>query len=312
MLRWGATLKSEIRDRLEEEICCAESDDACSYFLLIADLVAAIRRAGGLIGPGRGAATGSVLCYALGITDIDPIRYDLLPTHFLDGNNHFPDVDLDVDSEGRLIARKCLIERHGNDCVAHLMRNGKLHPTALVVASRPISEIAPVDRIRTRGVAGEVAEVLSTSITLARVEKLGLLKLDFVPSPWLTLMRRVLVDLKVGIRPEEYDGFIRRIPHDDAKALAIILAGDTEGVPFFYDQGVISHVSGLSWRTFDDMLACYRELRNTAFKTEHDFTRGHHISFALVAYRIAWLKAHYRVAFDKQYDKMIAEGWKFS
>ncbi len=89
-------------DRLEEELKVIKDKKFASYFLVVADMINWAKDQGILVGPGRGSAAGSLVCYALGITDVDPIKYDLLFFRFINPErNDFPDIDTDFEDRRR-------------------------------------------------------------------------------------------------------------------------------------------------------------------------------------------------------------------
>lgn len=109
--RWGSSDK-EIVARLEEELVVIGTVGCAAYFTFAAKLVAAIRRDGGLIGPGRGACGGSAVCYALGITGVDPLKHELLFERFLHrGLKHARLILIDVDEAGEKAGRGYLEDR---------------------------------------------------------------------------------------------------------------------------------------------------------------------------------------------------------
>ncbi|NBW57629.1 DNA polymerase III subunit alpha [bacterium] len=90
------------RARLEEELAVIKSKNFASYFLVVADMINWAKNEGIMVGPGRGSAAGSLVCYALGITDVDPIKYDLLFFRFINPErNDFPDIDTDFEDRRR-------------------------------------------------------------------------------------------------------------------------------------------------------------------------------------------------------------------
>ena len=109
--RWR-TPSREIAARLEEELKVIEGVGCVNYFLMVAKLVAAIRAAGGLVGPGRGACGGSAVCYALGVTGVDPIKHGLLFERFLHrGLKQARSILIDVDEVGEKVVRGYLKDR---------------------------------------------------------------------------------------------------------------------------------------------------------------------------------------------------------
>ena len=110
-LRWG-TPSEEVIGRIREELAVIEAVGCVNYFLMVAKLVAAIRSAGGLIGPGRGTCGGSAVCYVLGVAGVDPIKHGLLFERFLHrGLKHARSILIDVDEVGEKVGRGYLEDR---------------------------------------------------------------------------------------------------------------------------------------------------------------------------------------------------------
>ena len=92
------------------------------YFLIVEDFTTAARNMGVSVGPGRGSAAGSVVAYCLGITNIDPIKYDLLFERFLNPERiSMPDIDIDFDDEGRQKVIDYVIDKYGQNQVAQII-----------------------------------------------------------------------------------------------------------------------------------------------------------------------------------------------
>ena len=124
---YGEKLPSEVEDRLQMEFDIIEEKNFARYFLFIQDLIASIRKEfGTIVGPGRGSVAGSLVCYCLGITTIDPLKYDLLFERFVNMNRDFlPVIDIDFNERGRSIAEKYLFEKYGKECCAHIITFSK-------------------------------------------------------------------------------------------------------------------------------------------------------------------------------------------
>jgi DNA polymerase-3 subunit alpha len=117
---YGEPLPEDVADRLEFELQIIRQRGASGYFIFLQDVVnTAQSELGVLTGPGRGSAAGSLVCYCLGITKVDPLKHDLLFERFLspEGKN-FPDVDLDFDDEGRKRVLEWLQQKYGKECCA--------------------------------------------------------------------------------------------------------------------------------------------------------------------------------------------------
>ena len=120
---YGDILPEDVTDRLIFELQIIKQRGASGYFLFLQDVInTAQSELGVWISPGRGSAAGSLVCYCLGITKIDPLKHDLLFERFLsiDGTM-FPDIDIDFDDEGRDRVIEWLQDKYGKDCCAHIV-----------------------------------------------------------------------------------------------------------------------------------------------------------------------------------------------
>lgn len=127
---YGKQLSSEVEERLQFELNVIKTKDSARYLLIIQDLINAMRNDYGVIvGPGRGSVAGSLVCYCLGISKIDPLKYDLLYERFSNFNyNILPDIDIDFDKEGRYLAEKYLEDKYGKENCAHIVTFDKMDP----------------------------------------------------------------------------------------------------------------------------------------------------------------------------------------
>ena len=120
---YGESLPEDVSDRLKFELEVIKKRGASGYFLFLQDVVnTAQLELGVWVGPGRGSAAGSLVCYCLGITKIDPLKHDLLFERFLSiEGTIFPDIDIDFDDEGRDCVLEWLQQKYGKDCCAHIV-----------------------------------------------------------------------------------------------------------------------------------------------------------------------------------------------
>lgn len=122
-------LTAGIRERLDFELEVVSKMGFPGYFLIVADFTTAARRMGVFVGPGRGSAAGSAVAFAIGITNIDPLKYDLLFERFLNPERvSMPDIDIDFDDEGRDKVIQYVIEKYGRDQVAQIVTYGTMGP----------------------------------------------------------------------------------------------------------------------------------------------------------------------------------------
>jgi DNA polymerase III subunit alpha len=131
--RWGDALPDKIRERLDYELGVISQMGFSSYFLITWDLIDHARRSGIRVGPGRGSAAGCAVAYCLWITDLDPIKYDLLFERFLNPSRvSMPDIDMDFDSRYRDEMIRYAAERYGRDHVAQIVTFSTIKARAAV------------------------------------------------------------------------------------------------------------------------------------------------------------------------------------
>jgi DNA polymerase-3 subunit alpha len=129
--RYGDPIPAEARERLEFELGVIEEMGFPSYFLIVWDFVRFAKDNGVAVGPGRGSAAGSIVAYALTITDIDPLANDLLFERFLNpGRKSMPDIDIDFSVRGRERVIRYVAEKYGRESVAQIITFGKMAPRA--------------------------------------------------------------------------------------------------------------------------------------------------------------------------------------
>ena len=140
--RYGETLDEVQAERIEFELKTICKMGFPDYFLIVQDFIAAARSEGISVGPGRGSAAGSAVAYCLKITNIDPIRYDLLFERFLNPDRiNMPDVDIDFDDDGRYRVFQYIEEKYGKDHISHVITYGTM------AAKSAIKDVARVSRM---------------------------------------------------------------------------------------------------------------------------------------------------------------------
>ncbi|MCO7721569.1 DNA polymerase III subunit alpha [Myroides odoratimimus] len=175
----------EIRERLDFELATIERTGYPGYFLIVQDFIAAAREMGVSVGPGRGSAAGSAVAYCLGITNLDPIEYDLLFERFLNPDRvSMPDIDIDFDDEGRGRVMDYVINKYGSNQVAQIITYGKM---------------------ATKSAIRDTARVLD--LPLFEADRIAKLIPGMMPSKW-NLNRFLTEDenaIKGVLRSEEFD-----------------------------------------------------------------------------------------------------------
>lgn len=126
-IRYGDPIPEEVLERIEFELETMKTMGFPGYFLIVQDFILAAREMKVSVGPGRGSAAGSAVAYCLGITDIDPLKYDLLFERFLNPDRiSMPDIDIDFDDDGRADVLKYVTDKYGKERVAHIVTYGTM------------------------------------------------------------------------------------------------------------------------------------------------------------------------------------------
>ena len=180
-------ITEEVRERIDFELGVISGMGFPGYFLIVQDFIAAARDMGVFVGPGRGSAAGSAVAYCLGITDIDPIRYDLLFERFLNPDRiSMPDIDVDFDDDGRADVLHWVTEKYGYERVAHIVTYGTM------AAKSAIKDVARVQRLPlsesdrlTKLIPDKIPDVKNISIKAAIEHVPELKQASLSPDPLL-------------------------------------------------------------------------------------------------------------------------------
>ena len=141
--RYGSPLSKEVEDRIRFELHIMKTMGFPGYFLIVQDFINSARdELGVMVGPGRGSAAGSVVAYCLGITKIDPLKYDLLFERFLNPDRiSLPDIDTDFDDDGRGKVLKWVEDKYGHENCAHIITY------ATMATKNSIKDVARVEKL---------------------------------------------------------------------------------------------------------------------------------------------------------------------
>ncbi|WP_038032449.1 DNA polymerase III subunit alpha [Thermonema rossianum] len=162
--RYG-TITPEIEERINYELNIIQNMGFSGYFLIVQDFIAAARQLGVSVGPGRGSAAGSVVAYCTGITNIDPIRYNLLFERFLNPERvSMPDIDVDFDDEGRQRVIDYVVEKYGWNQVAHIITYGTM---AAKMAVRDVGRVLELPLQETDALAKLIPDKPGTKLQKA-------------------------------------------------------------------------------------------------------------------------------------------------
>lgn len=311
-------IDGNIQKRVEKELEVINKSGYISYFLIAWDFVTYAKKKGIPVGPGRGSAAGSVVSYALGITDIDPIRYDLLFERFLNPERvSLPDIDIDFCYERRAEVIDYVTEKYSKDNVAQIITFGtmmakgvirdvgrvmgmpysnvdkiaKLVPTDLNITIKQALEAEPelkelyntdpqitqlidtsmalegLTRHASTHAAGVVisegklvnhiplfkqAEQITTGYPMTSLEKIGLLKMDFLGLRTLTVINETLKIIK---RTQNKEIEISEIALDNPKTFDTLKKAESIGVFQLESSGMRDLLRKLKPEKFEDLIA---------------------------------------------------------
>lgn len=153
----------KIRERIDFELSIIEKTGYPGYFLIVQDFIAAARNMGVSVGPGRGSAAGSAVAYCLGITNIDPITYDLLFERFLNPDRvSMPDIDIDFDDEGRALVMNYVIDKYGKNQVAQIITYGTMAAKSSIRDAGRVLDL-PLDK------TDSIAKLVPKNLKLSKI-----------------------------------------------------------------------------------------------------------------------------------------------
>jgi len=328
--RFGDILPAKVRERLDFELGVITTTGYAGYFLIVADFIRAAREKGIPVGPGRGSSAGSIVAYALRITNIDPLRFDLLFERFLNPERvSMPDIDIDFCMERRGEVIDYVKEKYGRDSVGQIVTFGTLksraavkdvgrtlgftpaetdalaklipnapnfsltvkeaiekvpevkklykederyhelldfaialeglsrhsgvHAAGIVIAPGPLDDYVPIMTQNSKGSGGGSEEnVVVTQYDMDALEKVGMLKIDFLGLTTLTVIDDALKSIKTrtGSMPD-----LDAIPLDDPSVYRLLRAGKTTGVFQFESPLATDMVRNMRVDRFEDLVA---------------------------------------------------------
>lgn len=166
----------EIQERLDFELQVIEKSGYPGYFLIVQDFTTTARKMGVSVGPGRGSAAGSAVAYCVGITNVDPIKYDLLFERFLNPERvSMPDIDIDFDDEGRQRVIDYVIDKYGRNQVAQIITYGTMAAKLSLrdvgrVMHIPLPEVDQVAKTFPNHLKASLAKVLADGDVEAKLK----------------------------------------------------------------------------------------------------------------------------------------------
>lgn len=310
--------EQSMRERLDYELKTIEEMGYVDYFLIVWDFIHFARQNGIMVGPGRGSAAGSIVSYCLEITNIDPIKYELIFERFLNPERvTMPDIDIDFCYERRGEVIDYVIQKYGNDKVAQIVTFGTMaaklairdtgraldmpysfvdsvakqipnelnitigraleennqlksmyendpqvkrlidvssefeglprhtstHAAGVVITREPVQTYVPLSRNE---------DVITTQFTMTTIERLGLLKMDFLGLRTLTVIRDAVENIKLTYGT---DIDMDNVDIADPDTYQMISNGDTDGVFQLESAGMKEFMKELKPTTIEDIIA---------------------------------------------------------
>ena len=169
--RYGGTtgtIPEQVRERLDYELAVIGRMGFAGYFLIVQDFTTAARTLGVSVGPGRGSAAGSAVAYCLGITNIDPLQYDLLFERFLNPERvSMPDIDIDFDDRGRGKVIDYVVQKYGRESVCQIVTFGTMGAKSVI---RDVGRVLGIPLQETDRIAKLIPEVVGINLKGARRE----------------------------------------------------------------------------------------------------------------------------------------------
>ena len=315
--RYPGKVTDALKERLTYEINVVKTMGYTNYYLIVYDFINYAKSHDIPVGPGRGSGAGSLAAYCVGITDIDPIRYNLIFERFLNPERvSMPDFDVDFCYERRQEVIDYVNEKYGRDHVAQIVTFGtmaaraavrdvgrvmgmgyqdvdrvaKLIPTDLKMTLKKALEVSPdlkalydadtqvhdlIDTslkvegmprhasthaagvVITRDPATEYVPLSTndglpvTQFNMVEIERLGLLKMDFLGLRTLT----VIHDTETAVRRKNPDFRVAGIDYDDPDTYAMLARGETEGIFQLESTGMTQVLTGMRPKNLEDIIA---------------------------------------------------------
>lgn len=196
--RYGEHPAPELMDRIIFELHIMKTMGFPGYFLIVQDFIRAAREMGVIVGPGRGSAAGSAVAYCLGITNIDPVKYDLLFERFLNPDRiSLPDIDVDFDDDGRQRVLEWVTEKYGADKVSHIVTFGSM---AAKMAIKDVARVLKLELAEANRLAKMVPEAPKMTLKKAYEENPDLEKEKHSTNPLISKTIQFAETLEGSIR----------------------------------------------------------------------------------------------------------------
>ncbi len=237
--RWG-DISPEIKERIEFELATVKEMGFPGYFLIVWDFIKKAREMGVRVGPGRGSAAGSAIAYAIEITNIDPIKYQLLFERFLNPERiSMPDVDIDFDDEKRDLVLQYVTEKYGQEKVAQIITFGSM---AAKSAIKDVSRILKIPLSEADRLSKLIPEVAGTKLEDS-LKSIPELKKSYETNPDYKKMLDLAINLEGSVRSTGVHACgVIIAPDDLTKFIPIARAKDTNNPVTQYEGKLVENV----------------------------------------------------------------------
>ena len=297
--RFGKPLSAEVKERLKAELKIINRNGYPAYFLMWHEIIAAAHELGAQVGPGRGSAACSLVLYCLGITQVNPLRFGLEFGDFFNTEQSLPRIEVEFDKVGRERVLKWIVERYGEESVANIampnyftskiiteefpqsqkligvVRKMDIHSCGVALCAGDISEWVPLAFVES---AEYENAVVVTQYGAEQLKRMGVEVLHILSSNTLDIIAKCASGVELDIE---------NIPLDDVRTLELFRQGGVEGV----FRAAANEAQPL---TFDRLVDIY---------SRHCSNRAHALCATLLAYRLAYLRAHYPAEYAEACNK---------
>jgi DNA polymerase-3 subunit alpha len=241
--RWGDPIPDDILERLNFELDTVEHMGFPGYFLIVWDFIKEARKMNVLVGPGRGSAAGSAIAYALKITNVDPIKYNLLFERFLNPDRiSLPDMDIDFDDEGREKVIQYVVEKYGKERVAQIVTLGTM---AAKNSIKDVARVLDLPLNESNRLSSLVPERPGISLETAFKESADLSREKNSPNDIIRKTLQHAVELEGSIRNTGVHACGMIISPEDLKDFVPVSTAKGSDMPVVQFEGKIVEDAGL-------------------------------------------------------------------
>ncbi|MCS6917940.1 MAG: DNA polymerase III subunit alpha [Chitinophagales bacterium] len=233
----------EAEERLNYELSIIEKTGFAGYFLIVQDFIQAARELGVWVGPGRGSAAGSLVAYCIGITHVDPLKYNLLFERFLNPDRiTMPDMDIDFDDAGREKVIDYVVKRYGRNQVAQIVTFGTIGPKTAV---RDVGRALGLSASEMNALARLIPEAPNMSFVRAYSESPDLVRLKNSGDERIRKVLRIAETLEGCVRHQGIHAAGIIIAPDDISNIVPVLLNKDNGLLVTQYEGKLIEEAGL-------------------------------------------------------------------